>query len=242
MNQATDLVSRASVARVLVELDISKTYPTKIWLGYELNGYFQKVEFEKLLIFCSHCKMHGHSLSECFKLHPHLKKDKEIVRSAKMQVCNTNVDVNENLMEGNGIMNVPSKPVIKDVPSFIGNEPNLDLTCDVGESKKSSNVVHTVSDPSSSSISYASLQNVTQLIVVDENNNTDAFTKTLAENNQDFFPHGEVVPLVENPNIALTVAKNNLCNGNHVIFREEEVMPSQGNLPLVVAEKENGLI
>ncbi|KAL0912359.1 hypothetical protein M5K25_018325 [Dendrobium thyrsiflorum] len=76
-DQATASISRPSVARVLVELDISKKHPDEIWLGSELNGYFQKVDFENLPIFCSHCKMHGHGLKECFRLYPHLRKEKE---------------------------------------------------------------------------------------------------------------------------------------------------------------------
>ncbi|KAI0503566.1 hypothetical protein KFK09_014500 [Dendrobium nobile] len=42
MDQATASVSRPSVARVLVEVDISKKYPNEIWLGSKLNEYFQK--------------------------------------------------------------------------------------------------------------------------------------------------------------------------------------------------------
>ncbi|KAL0912358.1 hypothetical protein M5K25_018324 [Dendrobium thyrsiflorum] len=76
-DQATASISRPSVARVLVELDISKKHPDEIWLGSELNGYFQKVDFENLPIFCSHCKMHGQGLKECFRLYPHLRKEKE---------------------------------------------------------------------------------------------------------------------------------------------------------------------
>ncbi|KAL0911842.1 hypothetical protein M5K25_017767 [Dendrobium thyrsiflorum] len=74
-DQSIASISRPSVARVLVELDILKKHPDEIWLGSELNGYFQKVEFENLPIFYSHCKMHGHGIKECFRLHPHLRKE-----------------------------------------------------------------------------------------------------------------------------------------------------------------------
>lgn len=62
------------MARVLVEVDISKKHAKEIWVGSKHFGYMQKVDFEKVSEFCSHCKMHGHGLSECFKLHPELKK------------------------------------------------------------------------------------------------------------------------------------------------------------------------
>ncbi|KAI0511113.1 hypothetical protein KFK09_011736 [Dendrobium nobile] len=77
-DQATASLSRPSVARVLVELDVTKKHPHEIWLGSEMNGYFQKVEIEYLPIFCSHCKKHGHEINECFRLHPNLRKDKSL--------------------------------------------------------------------------------------------------------------------------------------------------------------------
>ncbi|PKU85148.1 hypothetical protein MA16_Dca014828 [Dendrobium catenatum] len=89
-DQATTSLSRPFVARVLVELDVTKKQPHEIWLGSKLNGYFQKVEIENLPIFCSHCKMHGHAINECFYLHPNLCKEKGTLKS------NANV-VNENL-------------------------------------------------------------------------------------------------------------------------------------------------
>ncbi|PKU64639.1 hypothetical protein MA16_Dca015900 [Dendrobium catenatum] len=46
-DQATTSRSRPSVARILVELDITKKQPREIWLGSEKSGYLQKVEFEK---------------------------------------------------------------------------------------------------------------------------------------------------------------------------------------------------
>ncbi|KAL0926137.1 hypothetical protein M5K25_004531 [Dendrobium thyrsiflorum] len=37
-DQATSVISRPSVARVLVELDVSKKHPKEVWLGSEING------------------------------------------------------------------------------------------------------------------------------------------------------------------------------------------------------------
>ncbi|KAL0908717.1 hypothetical protein M5K25_023224 [Dendrobium thyrsiflorum] len=78
-DQATASVSRPSVARVLVELDVYKKHPKEIWLGSDLTGYFQKVEFENVHIFCNHCKLYGHGAPECFILHPALRQKKETV-------------------------------------------------------------------------------------------------------------------------------------------------------------------
>ncbi|KAL0907835.1 hypothetical protein M5K25_022277 [Dendrobium thyrsiflorum] len=76
-DQATAAVSRPSVARVLVEMDISKKHPKEVWIGSEMNGYQQKVVLENYPVFCGFCKMHGHANSDCFKLHPNLRKMRE---------------------------------------------------------------------------------------------------------------------------------------------------------------------
>ncbi|KAI0516335.1 hypothetical protein KFK09_009007 [Dendrobium nobile] len=73
-DQATASRTRPSVARILVEVDITKKHAKEVWVGSKALGYLQKVEFEKIPDFCTHCKAHGHSIAECFKLHPELKK------------------------------------------------------------------------------------------------------------------------------------------------------------------------
>ncbi|KAI0495921.1 hypothetical protein KFK09_022228 [Dendrobium nobile] len=74
-DQATASKTRPSVARVLVEVDISKKHPKEVWVGSKAYGYMQKAEFERVPEFCNHCKMHGHAVTECFKLNPDLKKN-----------------------------------------------------------------------------------------------------------------------------------------------------------------------
>ncbi|KAI0522459.1 hypothetical protein KFK09_004838 [Dendrobium nobile] len=73
-DQATAARTRPSVARVLVEVDISKKHPKEVWVGSKAYGYLQKVELEKVSEFCNHCKIHGHAQVDCFKLNPELKK------------------------------------------------------------------------------------------------------------------------------------------------------------------------
>lgn len=74
VDQATADKVRPNVARVLVELDITKKYPNAVWVGSENYGYSQKVEFEKFPVFCSFCKSHGHEHADCFLAHPWLRK------------------------------------------------------------------------------------------------------------------------------------------------------------------------
>ncbi|KAI0499219.1 hypothetical protein KFK09_020122 [Dendrobium nobile] len=60
VDNATSVGSRPSLVRVLVELDISKTYPLQIWLGPEVSGYIQQVQMEVFPEFCVSCKRLGH--------------------------------------------------------------------------------------------------------------------------------------------------------------------------------------
>ncbi|KAI0495094.1 hypothetical protein KFK09_025241 [Dendrobium nobile] len=73
-DNTTVVGSRSSVAHILVEMNISKTYPDSIWLGPEKLGYIQKVVLEGFPSYCPHCKSVGHKKSECVKLFPHLRQ------------------------------------------------------------------------------------------------------------------------------------------------------------------------
>ncbi|PKU60673.1 hypothetical protein MA16_Dca028358 [Dendrobium catenatum] len=67
-DNATASGSRPSVARVLVEIDVSKSFSDTVWLGPEKFGYAQKVIFEGMPNFCSFCKALGHKKIECPKI------------------------------------------------------------------------------------------------------------------------------------------------------------------------------
>ncbi|PKU78491.1 hypothetical protein MA16_Dca015772 [Dendrobium catenatum] len=68
IDNATASGSRPSVACVLVEIDVTKSFPDSVWLGPEKLGYVQKVIFEGMPNFCSFCKALGHKKLECPKL------------------------------------------------------------------------------------------------------------------------------------------------------------------------------
>ncbi|CAI9105604.1 OLC1v1004566C1 [Oldenlandia corymbosa var. corymbosa] len=55
-------MSRPSVARVCVELDLLKVHPIRIRLGVEGSTYFQPVFYENMPSYCSECKRLGHDL------------------------------------------------------------------------------------------------------------------------------------------------------------------------------------
>ncbi|PKU80021.1 hypothetical protein MA16_Dca014386 [Dendrobium catenatum] len=65
VDNATALGSRPSVARVLVEIDITKKFLDKILIGPEKRGHFQQVFMEDFPLICPKCKRFCHSLGDC---------------------------------------------------------------------------------------------------------------------------------------------------------------------------------
>ncbi|KAL0922396.1 hypothetical protein M5K25_006379 [Dendrobium thyrsiflorum] len=65
IDSATSVGSRPSMARVLVELDITESYPNKVWIGPENLGYVQQVVMEDFPPFFASCKCIGHVVGNC---------------------------------------------------------------------------------------------------------------------------------------------------------------------------------
>ncbi|KAH0451118.1 hypothetical protein IEQ34_018417 [Dendrobium chrysotoxum] len=61
--------SRSSVARVMAELDVTKQFLDKVWIGPENLGYFQSIVMEDFPSYCSHYKLLRHLKQECSILH-----------------------------------------------------------------------------------------------------------------------------------------------------------------------------
>ncbi|KAI0529727.1 hypothetical protein KFK09_002284 [Dendrobium nobile] len=162
-DQAMSSLSRPSVARVLVEFDVTKKYPHEIWLGTEVNGYFQKIEIENLPIFCSHCKMHGPAINECFQLHPNLRKKKgsskinanvgkEDLPMAQIAVGNGSISLNMGLQEGEkmGVVTLAKELAVNNNASII-SVPNHDKISFDPIANEKDNIVH---DSSSNNCSF----------------------------------------------------------------------------------------
>lgn len=65
---------RPSIARIQVEIDLLKVNPTKLWIGMEgFEGFWQKVEYENMPSYCTHCWHVGRSEQLCHVHHPELK-------------------------------------------------------------------------------------------------------------------------------------------------------------------------
>lgn len=78
LDEATTSLKRPSIASIQVEVDVLKDIPTSIWIGSDnSNGFWQKVEVEKVPLYCSHCWHLGHNTETCHFLHPELKKGEQ---------------------------------------------------------------------------------------------------------------------------------------------------------------------
>ncbi|XP_027183870.1 uncharacterized protein LOC113782162 [Coffea eugenioides] len=74
VDAATLAVSRPSVARVCVEVDLMKQRPSRVWIGTgQHDGFWQELVPENLPPYCSHCFRQGHTEVGCHVLHPALK-------------------------------------------------------------------------------------------------------------------------------------------------------------------------
>lgn len=59
-------LSRPSVARVCVEVDLLKKNPNRVWLGMgQYEGRWYKIVYEKDLRYCTSCSKQGHAKSNC---------------------------------------------------------------------------------------------------------------------------------------------------------------------------------
>ncbi|KAG5621268.1 hypothetical protein H5410_006486 [Solanum commersonii] len=61
--------TRGSMAKVKVQVDITKARPSHIWLGLDDEdltiGRWQAVEYERVPDYCEYCRHQGHMIQEC---------------------------------------------------------------------------------------------------------------------------------------------------------------------------------
>ncbi|VFQ89732.1 unnamed protein product [Cuscuta campestris] len=66
-DNATIQLTRPSVARVCVELDLSKELPNSVWIHLGKLSFLQPIHYEDLPAFCTSCRKYGHK--NCKKSH-----------------------------------------------------------------------------------------------------------------------------------------------------------------------------
>ncbi|KAH0736216.1 hypothetical protein KY290_011893 [Solanum tuberosum] len=84
--------TRASMAKVKVQIDLTKDRPRHIWIGLDDEdltiGRWQPIEYENIPPYCTYCKHQGHMIGDCnFKIRDEdFKRRKEL--GAEMQNIN----------------------------------------------------------------------------------------------------------------------------------------------------------
>lgn len=74
LDNATRTLKLPGVARLQVELDVLKERPKQIWIGMgSLGGFWQKIEYENVPPYCTHCWHIGHAETFCHIHHPELR-------------------------------------------------------------------------------------------------------------------------------------------------------------------------
>ncbi|XP_068658207.1 uncharacterized protein [Aristolochia californica] len=61
----TKNLSRTDVARIWIEVDLSKELPKKMWIGIGNSGFWQAITYKNLPSYCTHCRFQGHSTNRC---------------------------------------------------------------------------------------------------------------------------------------------------------------------------------
>ena len=73
IDHATASVNRPTVARVLIEYDISRPLLKRLWIGEKDTSFWQYITFEKVSRYYATCKHVGHSDDTCYINKPELR-------------------------------------------------------------------------------------------------------------------------------------------------------------------------
>lgn len=66
MDEETRNMSRTSMARVCVEVDLVKEPPNKLWVGMgKEQGFWQEICYESIPSYCAKCCRQGHQTKRC---------------------------------------------------------------------------------------------------------------------------------------------------------------------------------
>ncbi|XP_020671703.1 uncharacterized protein LOC110091797 [Dendrobium catenatum] len=130
---ATASGSRSSVARILVEMDVTVKHPDKVWVGSVESGYVQSVIFDDIPKFCVHCNSLGHSKGSCTILHPNLVTSKPTIDLGGVSVPTVSAAVDD--VVNNNVVIVPNVVGLNnDVAAPCGElspNPHVDLTLEI---------------------------------------------------------------------------------------------------------------
>ncbi|KAL9678705.1 hypothetical protein QQ045_016554 [Rhodiola kirilowii] len=91
LDERSKACSTLKYVRACVEIDVTKYIPEEVRITLSDGRVFwQKIEVEGNLSFYSHCKIHGHTLTECRKKKPAKNGDRAIPAGEKNRARNDN--------------------------------------------------------------------------------------------------------------------------------------------------------
>ncbi|XP_015158403.1 uncharacterized protein [Solanum tuberosum] len=93
--------TRASMAKVKVQVDLTKARPRHLWIGLDEKdltiGRWQTIEYESIPPYCEYCKHQGHMIYECnFKI-----RDEEFKKMKELEVEKKDKNKGEQMPKGN---------------------------------------------------------------------------------------------------------------------------------------------
>ncbi|KAG5568615.1 hypothetical protein H5410_064366 [Solanum commersonii] len=93
--------TRASMAKVKVQVDLTKARPRHVWIGLDDEdltiGRWQPIEYENIPPYCAYCKYQGHIIGDCnFKI-----RDEDFKRRKELGAEMKNINRGEQGQQGN---------------------------------------------------------------------------------------------------------------------------------------------
>lgn len=109
MYLATYHKTRSSIAKVRVEVDLTKPKLNLVWVGSEdesnpLKGFTQRLEYESMPKYCRHCKLLGHSIVQCRKMVKREEGDETMNGKNIIEARGTNARQNDGSKGGQQII------------------------------------------------------------------------------------------------------------------------------------------
>ncbi|KAH0768842.1 hypothetical protein KY290_012823 [Solanum tuberosum] len=93
--------TRASMAKVKVQVDLTKTRPRHVWIGLDEEdltiGRWQPIEYENIPPYCAYCRHQGHMIGDCnFKI-----RDEDLKRRKELGAEMKNMSMSDQGQQGN---------------------------------------------------------------------------------------------------------------------------------------------
>ncbi|XP_020599223.1 uncharacterized protein LOC110038669 [Phalaenopsis equestris] len=114
--------ARPALDRIQVERDITLPEVKRIWIGSDNDGFWQNIVSEQKPYYYQHCRMFGHTVERCYRIHPPIKRNtskdhKETCNIALQAKENSTKDTQLNNRKDDTQRNKDSLPITKEKSS-----------------------------------------------------------------------------------------------------------------------------